>query len=84
MSKKNNKYVVKKVNVETILSLILVLGTISGITIPFYVQSSNQIAAIQAEVKAIQTEMKEFHTRLAVQDLEFKMRLCSIEEHNKK
>ena len=34
-------------------------------------------------LKGIQTEMKEFHTKLATQDLEFKMRLCAIEEKNK-
>lgn len=34
-------------------------------------------------INAIHIESKEFHTRLAVQDLEFKMRLASIEERNK-
>lgn len=33
---------------------------------------------------AIQEEMKEFHTRLATQDLEFKMRICAIEEKAKR
>lgn len=32
----------------------------------------------------VQKEIKEFHTKLATQDLEFKMRLCAIEEKNKK
>lgn len=36
-------------------------------------------------IREIQIEMKEFHTKLATQDLEFKMRLCAIEqEKNKK
>jgi hypothetical protein len=32
-------------------------------------------------VRSIDREMKDFHTRLALQDQEFKMRLCSIEEN---
>lgn len=83
-NKKNYRYQSKRFNVEQILSLIIIMGTVSGITIPFYIQSSNQISAIREDVRAIQTEMKDFHTKLAVQDLEFKMRLCAIEERNRK
>lgn len=32
----------------------------------------------------IQKEMKDFHAKLALQDLEFKMRLSAIEERNRK
>jgi hypothetical protein len=35
-------------------------------------------------VKAIQEEIKDFHLKLALQDQEFKMRFCAIEERNKK
>lgn len=35
-------------------------------------------------VRAIHDDMRDFHTRLALQDLEFKTRLCAIEEKNKK
>lgn len=38
---------------------------------------------LEAALKAIQEEMKDFHIKLAAQDLEFKMRLCAIEEKNK-
>jgi len=31
----------------------------------------------------IKEEMRDFHTRLALQDQEFKMRLCAIEEKRK-
>ncbi len=34
-------------------------------------------------IDSIHQEMKDFHTKLALQDQEFKMRLCSIEERNK-
>ena len=37
-------------------------------------------AKLDANLKGIQDEMKEFHTKLALQDQEFKMRLCAIEE----
>jgi hypothetical protein len=35
-------------------------------------------------IKAIQEDMKDFHTRLSLQNQEFKMRMCTIEERNKK
>lgn len=34
--------------------------------------------------EAIRKEMHDFHTKLALQDQEFKMRLCDIEARNKK
>ncbi len=36
-----------------------------------------------AQIQAIREEIKDFHTKLATQDLEFKMRLCAIEERSK-
>ena len=72
-----NKNEKSKFNLELIISLVIVMITILGSTIPLYLHTSSQI-------QAIQTEMKDFHTRLAVQDLEFKMRLCSIEENKGK
>lgn len=42
---------------QDILSLIIVMATILGGTIPLYIQSSSQI-------QAIQQEMKDFHGRL--------------------
>lgn len=35
---------------------------------------------LDASIKAIQEEMKDFHLKLALQDQEFKNRLCKIEE----
>lgn len=37
---------------------------------------------MDAALKAISDEMKDFHTKLALQDQEFKMRLCAIEERH--
>jgi len=34
-------------------------------------------------LNSIKDEMKDFHTKLATQDIEFKMRLCDIEERSK-
>jgi len=44
-------------NLEPIISLVIVMVTILGSTIPLYIHSSNQIAAIQQEIK-------DFHGRL--------------------
>lgn len=34
-------------------------------------------------MRSIDQEIKDFHTKLALQDKEFKMRLCAIEERRK-
>jgi len=47
----------KKINLELIISLVIVMATIIGTTVPLYIHSSNQISAIQQE-------MKDFHGRL--------------------
>ncbi len=38
---------------------------------------------LDANIKSIQEEMKDFHTRLALQDFEFKSRLFSLEERTR-
>jgi hypothetical protein len=38
---------------------------------------------MREEIRAINVEMKDFHTKLALQDQEFKMLLCAIEERKK-
>jgi len=43
----------------------------------------NLIVAIKDQIYAIQLEMKDFHTKLTLQDQEFKTRLCAIEEKRK-
>lgn len=40
--------------------------------------------SIETFKDAMQKETRDFHTKLALQDQEFKMRLCAIEERNKK
>jgi len=49
----------KRVNLELIISLVIVMVTILGSTIPLYLHTSSQIQAIQAE-------MKDFHARLCI------------------
>lgn len=39
---------------------------------------------VQHQIQAIHDEMKDFHVKLALQDMEFKNRLCTIEERRKK
>lgn len=63
-------------NLELIISLVLVMVTTLGSTIPLYIytsrQTHDQISAIHDQISAIQLEMKDFHGRL-----------CAIEERNK-
>lgn len=78
MSKNHNKSVARS-NSDLIVSLALIMLTTLGTTIPLYMNSSSQIAAMHKEtyeqVNAIREDIKDFHTRLALQDLEFKMHL---------
>jgi hypothetical protein len=50
--------------------------TFFGITISLH-------NGMRTEISEIKNEMKDFHTRLAVQDSEFKMFICAIEKKNK-
>jgi|GEM_PF-1068801 hypothetical protein len=74
MSRRNNKQLHNsRIDRSTVISLALIMLTTLGTTIPLYIQSTNQIAAIHTEITAIHQEMKDFHGRL-----------CAIEERNKK
>jgi len=77
---RNNKNYVKRFNIEQILSLIIIMGTVSGITIPFYIQSSNQISAIREDVRSIQEDVRAIHNEMK----DFHGRLCAIEERNRR
>lgn len=67
----------RRVNLELIISLSIVMVTILGSTIPLYIHTSNQIDALRIESRdqlwAIQEEIRDFHGKL-----------CAIEEKNKK
>lgn len=63
------------IQVLTIIgSNLVIMLTFFGTTIALHMQTNNRI-------EAIQTEMKDFHVKLALQDQEFKNRLCKIEEN---
>lgn len=47
----------QRFNLELIVSLVIVMATVIGTTVPLYIQSTHQISAIQQE-------MKDFHGRL--------------------
>lgn len=49
----------KRINLELIISLVIVMVTILGSTIPLYIHTSSQI-------QAIHEEMKDFHGRLCM------------------
>jgi len=56
----------------------------AGLILWFRSESRADWRMVDAKIDAMQTEMKDFHTKLALQDLEFKTRLCKIEEARKK
>ncbi len=56
----------------------------AGLIIWFRSESRSDWRHMDAKVDAIHEEMKDFHVKLALQDQEFKMRLCAIEERNRK
>lgn len=68
--------VLKRVQWQPLIEMIVVLITILGSTIPLYLHTDtkiqNAVNAIQSQVNAIQQEMKDFHGRL-----------CAIEERNR-
>lgn len=72
----SRKYQKRAINIELIVSLVIVMATTLGSTIPLYVHLSNQtavtVAAIREDVKTMHVEMKQFHGKL-----------CAIEERNK-
>ncbi len=65
---------------ETWAQVITIIGANLVIMLTFFGVSISLHLNTDKKIEAIQAEMKEFHTKLATQDLEFKMRLCSIEE----
>lgn len=52
----------------------------AGLILWFRSESRADWRHMDNKIDAIHEEMKEFHTQLALQDKEFKMRLCAIEE----
>ncbi len=75
-------------DVGIIITVIGSVAAIVGSNIALIGWLRADMKSFESEVRGwkdeVQKEMKEFHTRLATQDLEFKMRLCAIEERNKK
>jgi hypothetical protein len=73
---------------DQILTVFAVIATNLGTVLALYFNLDKKLEEHRREtneiLKGIQAEMKDFHTKLALQDQEFKMRLCAIEERNKK
>lgn len=69
---------------ETWIQVLTIIGSNLVIMLTFFGVSISLHNGMRDEIRGIQQEMKDFHTKLALQDLEFKMRLCAIEERNKK
>lgn len=58
---------------EVIVSMILVVGTILGVTIPLHMSLQEDVRAIREDVMEFHREMRDFHGRL-----------CTIEENRNK
>lgn len=69
---------------ETWIQVIAIIGSNLVIMLTFFGVSISLHNGIREELRGIQIEMKEFHTKLALQDLDFKTRLCAIEEKSRK
>jgi hypothetical protein len=69
---------------ETWAQVLTIVGSNLIIMLTFFGVSISLHNGIRDELRGIQDEMKDFHTKLALQDQEFKMRLCAIEEKNRK
>jgi hypothetical protein len=59
---------------------LVIMLTFFGVSIGLHIHQDTKTTTI---LTAIQDEMKEFHTKLATQDQEFKMRLSNIEERSR-
>lgn len=83
MDKENSK-----IQWQPIVELIVVLMTILGSTIPLYLHTDSKLdrssEKMEITLNGMREDMRDFHTQLALQDQEFKMRLCAIEERNRK
>lgn len=71
----------------TLISMSVFIFTNMGTIIAMFLWIRSEANADRREaldlIIGIKEEMKDFHNRLALQDQEFKMRLCAIEERNK-
>jgi hypothetical protein len=67
-----------------VLAIFAIMMTNLGTVVALYLNLDKKFEEQRKEtleiIRSIQQEMKDFHTKLAMQDLEFKMRLCAIEE----
>ncbi len=68
---------------ETWIQILAVIGSNLVIMLTFFGISISLHNGMREEIRAINVEMKDFHTKLALQDQEFKMLLCAIEERKK-
>lgn len=65
---------------ETWGQVLTIFGSNLVIMLTFFVVSISLHNGMRDELRGINAGMKEFHTKLALQDQDFKSRLCAIEE----
>ena len=77
----------EKVNLEFIISLVIVMVTVIGSTVPLYIHSSSQMdnlrVSTQSNLQAIQMEMKDFHGRLCALEEKYIQMMQRILEERK-
>jgi hypothetical protein len=68
---------------ESWIQAIAIIGSNLVIMLTFFGVSVSLHLSTREDIRAMQQDSKDFHIKLALQDLEFKNRICSIEERNK-
>ncbi len=65
---------------EQWMQVVAIIGSNLVIMLTFFGVSIFLHNGMREEIRAINQEMKDFHTRLAVQDMEFKNRMREVKE----
>ncbi len=68
---------------ESSIQLLTIIGSNLVIMLTFFGVSISLHNGIREEIRAIQTEIKDFHSRLAKQDSEFKIKMYKLEKNNR-
>ena len=69
---------------ETWFQILSLFLANAGLIAWFRSESRSDWRHMDNKIDAIQEEIKDFHTKLALQDLNFKNKMLEIEERNKK
>jgi hypothetical protein len=72
----------QKIQWQPLVELIVVLMTILGSTIPLYIHTDSKLtdamSKIDATLQGMKEDMRDFHTKLVLQDQEYKNHLLQF------